>query len=308
MKRTLSRTSTISSQSSSVNNQSTDTEDQNKESDSAHINFDASSLDESNVNPPHVGEQINLDCFDLASCYQSNKRKFMLIQAGFILLIDPDPKVLGWAIIRKVLSLSRIQIKRTNDTTLQVTVDNKNSAGNLKNITEVFTFEDQIRCTAVYARIGRGRDLFLRDRQNWLSNELGIAISSGVASPIQNGTIQGPYSVPHSALEKSGNIRHIGGAKGHNSKNISRNAQNRHYLAYSRANQSGIPRGSNNNVPSIPSSLISGQATIRTIQPMKGEIKRNKHNQGKQVTNAETSAQPQNEFTEEDLIDRIYHI
>ena len=154
VKRTLSRTSTISSQSTT-----TDTEMNDEKPDSPHINFDASSLDESNVNPPHVGEQINLDCFDLASCYQNNKRKFMLIQAGFILLIDPDPKVLGWAIIRKVLSLSRIQIKRTNETTLQVTVDNKNSAGNLKNVSEVFTFEDQIRCTAVYARIGRGRGM-----------------------------------------------------------------------------------------------------------------------------------------------------
>jgi len=154
--------------------------------------------DPTSINPPSPGSKINLDCFDLASCYQNNKRKFMLIQSGFILLIDPDPKMLGWAIIKKTLSLSRIKIKRIHDTTLQVTVDNRNSAGRVKDVTETFTFEDNIRCSAVAARIGRGRDLYLRDRQNWLSCQLGMSSTGGsVTNTNRTNSDRSPSTTPN---------------------------------------------------------------------------------------------------------------
>merc|ERR1712174_18719 len=98
---------------------------------------------------------------------------------------------------------------------------------------------------------------------------------SGISSPTNH--IPGPYSMPLSALDKKGHAGHAGHGSPH--KNISRNAQNRHYLAYSRANNLNMQRqsSSNNNAPSIPSNLISTQNNgIRTIQPMKGEIRKTK--------------------------------
>lgn len=120
------------------------------------------------------GSKINLDNSDLASCYLNGQRKFMVIREGFVLLVDPDPMKLGWAIIRRILSLARIELKQLDAKSLMIIVNNKNSAGAQKDISERFVFEDHIRCSAVRARLLRGRDLLLRDRQKWLGSIIGL--------------------------------------------------------------------------------------------------------------------------------------
>jgi len=120
------------------------------------------------------GSKINLDNSDLASCYLNGKRKFMVIKEGFVLLVDPDPMKLGWAIIRRVFSLARVELKQLDAKSLLLILSNKNAVKFGKDSNDTFVFEDHIRCSAVRARLLRGRDLLLRDRQKWLSGIIGL--------------------------------------------------------------------------------------------------------------------------------------
>ena len=84
----------------------------------------------------------------------------MVIKQDNVLLVDPDPMKLGWAIIKRILPLSRIELKQLDAKSLLVVVNNVFSAENEKDVKLNFTFEDHIRCSAVRARLLRGRDLF----------------------------------------------------------------------------------------------------------------------------------------------------
>ena len=94
--------------------------------------------------------KINLDNSDLASCYLNGKRKFMVIKEGFVLLVDPDPMKLGWAVIKRTFSLARIELKQLDTKSLLLILK-----GGLekKENTDTFVFDDHIRCSAVRARL-----------------------------------------------------------------------------------------------------------------------------------------------------------
>lgn len=149
-----------------------------------------------------LNQQINLDNSDLASCYLDGSRKFMVIKQDNVLLVDPDPMKLGWAIIKRILPLSRIELKQLDAKSLLVVVNNVFSAENEKDVKLNFAFEDHIRCSAVRARLLRGRDLLLRDRQTWLSFVIGLnKLQPAIVSPTDSGQSTSPTPTPGRAIK-----------------------------------------------------------------------------------------------------------
>ncbi|CAJ0578549.1 unnamed protein product, partial [Mesorhabditis spiculigera] len=110
-----------------------------------------------------VGDCINLNNSDLLSVtVASNKTRlsrFLVTDRLQLILVEPDPKKAGWALVAFVGLLQDTQIsgEATDSRSLNVEVESRGGAKKPPLLQARFIFDDHIRCMAAKQRLTKGR-------------------------------------------------------------------------------------------------------------------------------------------------------
>ncbi|WKY00595.1 hypothetical protein Q1695_014988 [Nippostrongylus brasiliensis] len=146
-----------------------------------------------NVNV-EVGDCINLNNSDLLSCVvMVNKgeklSRFLVTDRLQLILVEPDARKAGWAIVRFVGLLQDTQISGdpTDSRSLHVVVEGQPTRQRKRQalLTARFVFDDHIRCMAAKQRLTKGRQTARGLKLQAICDLLGVP-RIGVASPRSN--------------------------------------------------------------------------------------------------------------------------
>uniref|UniRef100_F1KUF8 Uncharacterized protein n=1 Tax=Ascaris suum TaxID=6253 RepID=F1KUF8_ASCSU len=131
-----------------------------------------------------VNDCINLDNSDLLSCTVvlpkgDRQQRFLVADQLQLILVEPDSKRLGWAIVRFVGLLQDTQL--TGDPgesrALHVVVNDVRTRSHLNNeplLSAKLLFDDHIRCMAAKQRLTKGRQTARQLKLNLICDLLGV--------------------------------------------------------------------------------------------------------------------------------------
>ncbi|KAM3723746.1 Protein CLEC16A [Dirofilaria immitis] len=133
-----------------------------------------------------VNDCINLENSDLLACTViTNEKKekfhrFLVTDQAQLILVEPDNKRMGWAIVRFVGLLQNIQLTGDlgNSRALHVIVNDVNSRSETNDavcFNAKFLFDDHIRCMAAKQRLTKGRQMARQCKLDQICDLLGIA-------------------------------------------------------------------------------------------------------------------------------------
>ncbi|CAG2111580.1 unnamed protein product, partial [Medioppia subpectinata] len=118
-----------------------------------------------------VDQLLDLNNSDLIACTVMSKdqpklRRFMVIDAQQLVLIEPDTKRLGWGVAKFVAWLQDVEVSADKDDSrslhIQIRPCAQTSAIRRTQLNAKFVFDDHIRCLAAKQRLTKGR---VRSRQ-----------------------------------------------------------------------------------------------------------------------------------------------
>lgn len=141
-----------------------------------------------------VGDCINLNNSDLLSCVvvlNKNERlpRFLVTDRLQLILVEPDTRKAGWAIVRFVGLLQDTQISGdpTDSRALHVVVEGQPTRQRKRQalLTARFVFDDHIRCMAAKQRLTKGRQTARGLKLQAICDLLGVP-RIGNASPRSN--------------------------------------------------------------------------------------------------------------------------
>ncbi|KHN75962.1 Uncharacterized protein gop-1, partial [Toxocara canis] len=147
-----------------------------------------------------VNDCINLDNSDLLSCTVvltkgERYQRFLVADQLQLILVEPDTKRLGWAIVRFVGLLQDTQL--TGDPgesrALHVVVNDVRTRSHLKNeplLSAKLLFDDHIRCMAAKQRLTKGRQMARHLKLNLICDLLGVPKRS-----LTPGTSRNPFRI-----------------------------------------------------------------------------------------------------------------
>ncbi|XP_054164084.1 protein CLEC16A homolog [Oppia nitens] len=113
-----------------------------------------------------VDQLLDLNNSDLIACTVINKdqpklRRFMVIDAHQLILIEPDTKRLGWGVAKFVAWLQDVEVNADKDDSrslhIQIRQCSQTSAVRRAQLNAKFVFDDHIRCLAAKQRLTKGR-------------------------------------------------------------------------------------------------------------------------------------------------------
>ncbi|KAI3413561.1 hypothetical protein GPALN_011051 [Globodera pallida] len=112
-----------------------------------------------------INDCINLSNSDLLACTvvdEKNGRlsRFLVTDQFQLILVEPDSRTLGWAIVRFVCQLQDVQVSPTDNRTLHVIVEDvkmRSQRAAKPSFDAKLVFDDHIRCMAAKQRLSRGK-------------------------------------------------------------------------------------------------------------------------------------------------------
>uniref|UniRef100_A0A183BRV1 FPL domain-containing protein n=1 Tax=Globodera pallida TaxID=36090 RepID=A0A183BRV1_GLOPA len=112
-----------------------------------------------------INDCINLSNSDLLACTvvdEKNGRlsRFLVTDQFQLILVEPDSRTLGWAIVRFVCKLQDVQVSPTDNRTLHVIVEDvkmRSQRAAKPSFDAKLVFDDHIRCMAAKQRLSRGK-------------------------------------------------------------------------------------------------------------------------------------------------------
>ncbi|XP_037093769.1 protein CLEC16A homolog [Pollicipes pollicipes] len=114
-----------------------------------------------------VDETLDLNNSDLIACTVSGRdtarsRRFLVIDVLQLLLVDPDPRRLGWGLAKFAGALQDVEVTgdKEDSRVLHITVHGPaaaGAAGAAPLLSARFVFDDHIRCMAAKQKLVRGR-------------------------------------------------------------------------------------------------------------------------------------------------------
>ncbi|KAH8369212.1 hypothetical protein KR009_004320 [Drosophila setifemur] len=117
------------------------------------------------VNLVQVENVLDLNNSDLIACTvvakdSSKQRRFLVIDALQLILVEPDAKLLGWGVAKFVGFLQDVEVQGDKDDSrcLHITVHRGGGTHNRSPLLSAkFLFDDHIRCMAAKQRLTKGR-------------------------------------------------------------------------------------------------------------------------------------------------------
>ncbi|KAH8353873.1 hypothetical protein KR084_009923 [Drosophila pseudotakahashii] len=191
------------------------------------------------VNLVQVENVLDLNNSDLIACTvvakdSSKQRRFLVIDALQLILVEPDAKLLGWGVAKFVGFLQDVEVQGDKDDSrcLHITVHRGGVTHNRTPLLSAkFLFDDHIRCMAAKQRLTKGRSK-ARQKKMYQIAQL-IEIPGQMDSPV--------FAVGGTMATSSG------GGSGNSSGSSSRNSH--HRPMFSTANRvpgfAAVLRGSN---------------------------------------------------------------
>ncbi|XP_017004521.2 protein CLEC16A homolog isoform X1 [Drosophila takahashii] len=193
------------------------------------------------VNLVQVENVLDLNNSDLIACTvvakdSSKQRRFLVIDALQLILVEPDAKLLGWGVAKFVGFLQDVEVQGDKDDSrcLHITVHRGGVTHNRTPLLSAkFLFDDHIRCMAAKQRLTKGRSK-ARQKKMYQIAQL-IEIPGQMDSPV--------FAVGGTMAASSGG----GGGSGNSSGSSSRSSH--HRPMFSTANRvpgfAAVLRGSN---------------------------------------------------------------
>lgn len=126
---------------------------------------------------------MSTDNSDLIACTVILKdgmkyRRFLVIEALQLILVEPDSKKLGWGIAKLVGFLQDVEVTGDKDDSrcLHITIHRGGATTNRTPILSAkFVFDDHIRCMAAKQRLTKGRTKARQKKMNQIAQLLGIS-------------------------------------------------------------------------------------------------------------------------------------
>ncbi|XP_023179000.1 protein CLEC16A homolog isoform X3 [Drosophila hydei] len=228
------------------------------------------------VNLVQVDNVLDLNNSDLIACTVVSKenakqRRFLVIDALQLILVEPDAKLLGWGVAKFVGFLQDVEVQGDKDDSrcLHITVHRGGVTHNRTPLLSAkFLFDDHIRCMAAKQRLTKGRSK-ARQKKMYQIAQL-IEIPGQLDSPLYPVCATSTHCGNARLAQKSANLtatRVPGFAavlRGNNSAGISRTqmAQNRSIEGIRNESGSRSRRKSPNAGSSSTSSLRTGNVSL----------------------------------------------
>ncbi|XP_022916818.1 protein CLEC16A homolog isoform X2 [Onthophagus taurus] len=140
-----------------------------------------------------IDQALDLNNSDLIACTVAwkdgkNKRRFLVIDIMQLILVEPDPKKLGWGVAKLVGFLQDIEVTGDQDDSrcLHITIHKplSSTTGNrVPLLSAKFIFDDNIRCMAAKQRLSKGRIKARQKKMQHIARLLDIPGQSGPPSP-----------------------------------------------------------------------------------------------------------------------------
>ncbi|KAL4002838.1 hypothetical protein ACH3XW_5120 [Acanthocheilonema viteae] len=175
-----------------------------------------------------VNDCINLENSDLLACTVMNEKnekvhRFLVTDQAQLILVEPDNKRMGWAVVRFVGLLQDTQLTGDlgDSRALHIIVNdvsNRSGANNTIYFNAKFLFDDHIRCMAAKQRLTKGRQMARQCKLDQICDLLGIAPKASMWKSNKNpfrivkgcppGSLrrQPQASSPHSSRSSSGSL------------------------------------------------------------------------------------------------------
>ncbi|XP_017958773.1 protein CLEC16A homolog isoform X3 [Drosophila navojoa] len=228
------------------------------------------------VNLVQVDNVLDLNNSDLIACTVVSKdnmkqRRFLVIDALQLILVEPDAKLLGWGVAKFVGFLQDVEVQGDKDDSrcLHITVHRGGVTHNRSPLLSAkFLFDDHIRCMAAKQRLTKGRSK-ARQKKMYQIAQL-IEIPGQLDSPLYPVCGTSTHCGNSRLAQKGANLtasRVPGFAavlRGNNSAGVSRTqmAQNRSIEGIRNESGSRSRRRSPNASSSSPSSLRTGNTVL----------------------------------------------
>ncbi|CAG9531694.1 unnamed protein product [Cercopithifilaria johnstoni] len=138
-----------------------------------------------------VNDCINLENSDLLACTvvmnEKNEKvhRFLVTDQAQLILVEPDNKHMGWAVVRFVGLLQDTQLTSDleDSRALHIIVNdvsNRSEANNAVYFNAKFLFDDHIRCMAAKQRLTKGRQMARQCKLDQICDLFGIARKASV--------------------------------------------------------------------------------------------------------------------------------
>ncbi|XP_018335183.1 protein CLEC16A homolog isoform X2 [Agrilus planipennis] len=140
-----------------------------------------------------IDTALDLNNSDLIACTVVGKdgqkiRRFLVIDIMQLILVEPDPKKLGWGVAKLVGFLQDIEVTGDKDDSrcLHITIYrplSNSSANRVPLLSAKFVFDDNIRCMAAKQRLTKGRIKARQKKMQHIARLLDIPGQTGPPSP-----------------------------------------------------------------------------------------------------------------------------
>ncbi|XP_022213576.1 protein CLEC16A homolog isoform X2 [Drosophila obscura] len=164
-----------------------------------------------------VDNTLDLNNSDLIACTvvakdNTKQRRFLVIDALQLILVEPDAKLLGWGVAKFVGFLQDVEVQGDKDDSrcLHITVHRGGVTHNRTPLLSAkFLFDDHIRCMAAKQRLTKGRSK-ARQKKMYQIAQL-IEIPGQMDSPVYavGGTTAAPSGSSSGSSSRSGHHRPI---------------------------------------------------------------------------------------------------